>query len=175
MCRPGPVNLPVQAFQHILAQSVAITRRFRGVIGRAAALHAQHVIAFSVGMDYLDINPVFRYADLRMRVIAGGFQAREEPALEVALRLAAGRASRRDRTMRRVFPIRQGNKEEAVGPKPPVNMSRGGLRLSANSSRWGPNWVLCSLVVGSRAEPAAEFYQLRLAQALRRMDSTATS
>jgi hypothetical protein len=66
------------------------------MIGCAITFDAEDVAARLVRMHDADIDPVLRNADLRMRFVAGGFEARQEPTLEVAIWLFPALPSRRE-------------------------------------------------------------------------------
>ena len=61
---PYPVYIPTQIFQNHLPKTVAITRRFRGVIACPIAFYAENESPRLFGMSDGDINEESRHADL---------------------------------------------------------------------------------------------------------------
>ena len=58
--RPYPVKVPAQAFEHLLAQAVALPAGARGMIARPVALHAEDKAVRPIGMANADVDEVAR-------------------------------------------------------------------------------------------------------------------
>ena len=67
---PDAVQLPAMAFQHRLAQAVAVAGRSGVVIAGAIAFDAQQIAAWLVGVHHGQVNEETGNADLRLHLQA---------------------------------------------------------------------------------------------------------
>src|ERR1035437_3619766 len=79
---PDAVELPAQAFEVVLAQTVAVTRRLRGVVHGAVGFDGQDEAPRLGGVLGCEVDPVTRGADLALEGEAGCRQLVPHVALE---------------------------------------------------------------------------------------------
>ena len=73
------------------------------MVGRSVALHAEDIAPWLVGIHDADVDPILRYADLRMRFVARRVQAGQEPSFEITVRLFTGPSAGREDSATRIF------------------------------------------------------------------------